>query len=693
VVLITIDTLRVDRVGAYGNPRGATPVIDALAARGTRFADVVAVAPLTLPSHASIMTGTTPVVHGVHDNIGFALPARVPTVAERFAAAGYDTAAFISGFPLDHRFGLARGFKEYDDRLGSGGDGGREAPSERRAAETVAAALAWIERPRSDGRPLFLWVHFFDPHAPYEAPEPYRSRFAAQPYDGEVAYVDAEIGVLLERLKRARPDRQPLVVVTADHGEGLGDHREPTHGLFVYDSTIRVPLIVSGPSVGESRVVPTGVRSIDIAPTLLDLAGAPPLEGVEGVSLRGPLIEGAGWTAPPAYVESLFGALCCGWAPLHAWREGRWMFVDAPDPELYDLVDDPHQLHNLASTQPAEAARFERAARAAATQTPAAGPAGGVHAQSKELAALGYFSGSAKVPASLADPKQMAATARTMEDAIAREHADPEAAARSLKPIVDADPRNALARRHLAISLAAMHDYHGAIDQATALRSMGDDSPETMVLLADSERLAGDPAAARRTLEASSKRDDAPTDVVNAFGRALLASGDREAAAAAFRRSLAVTPDDPEALESLGDMMLEQGDFEQARSLLERLYSVDRDDARVGVKLSAVLARSGRGGDAIRILRAIADRAPSNVDAQVNLAAVLAKNGAPAEAVVYFEKAVAAGARAPVVWNGLAMARLQSGNPGGAVDALRQSLAAKPDQPEIRDLLQRVERR
>src|SRR6185295_19211933 len=256
VLLITVDTLRADHLGAYGDAQALTPVIDGLAARGARFAQVIAPAPLTLPSHASIFTATTPFTHGVRDNAGFVLGPALPTLAERFRAAGYSTAAFVSGYPLHRRFGLARGFDQYDDRLTRGGDRARPAAVERRADETIAAVETWLGRPApGPRRPMFLWVHLFDPHAPYEAPEPYRTRFGERPYDGEVAFVDAQIGALLQRVTQARPDRASVVAVTSDHGEGLGEHGEPTHGLFVYDSTIRVPLVLAGPGVPAGRVI------------------------------------------------------------------------------------------------------------------------------------------------------------------------------------------------------------------------------------------------------------------------------------------------------------------------------------------------------------------------------------------------------------------------------------------------------
>src|SRR5512139_1322212 len=283
VLLITIDTLRADRLGCYGDRDAATPVLDALAARGVRFPDAVAHVPLTLPSHATILTGVTPLKHGVRDNAGFVLGSTLRTLAEQFRAGGYETAAFVSGFPVHHRFGLARGFETYDDRFPQGGDPARPPYVERRADQTIAAVTAWLaRRSAEDRRPFFIWLHLFDPHAPYDPPEPYRSRFSARPYDGEVAFADAQIGVLLGRLQQVGQRGQTLVLATSDHGEGLGEHGEPTHGLFIYDSTIRVPLILAGPGVPSGRVVASLARGIDLAPTLLDLAHVAALPEAEG---------------------------------------------------------------------------------------------------------------------------------------------------------------------------------------------------------------------------------------------------------------------------------------------------------------------------------------------------------------------------------------------------------------------------
>lgn len=222
VLLVTIDTLRADRLGCYGYAGAATPVLDALAARGVRFATAIAHVPLTTPSHASILTGLTPLRHGVRDNGDFVLPDRIPTLAEAFHDAGYRTAAFVSGFPLDRRFGLARGFDTYDDHLPHGEDRRRSAYVERPADQTTAAVRSWLEG--GTPSPWFLWVHYFDPHSPYEPPPDFAARFAGRPYDGEVAFVDAQIGVLLALLEAKGLAPRTRVLVTADHGESLGEH-------------------------------------------------------------------------------------------------------------------------------------------------------------------------------------------------------------------------------------------------------------------------------------------------------------------------------------------------------------------------------------------------------------------------------------------------------------------------------------
>ncbi len=693
VLLVTIDTLRADHVGCYGDARAATPVLDGLARRGVRFDEAIAQVPLTLPSHASILTGVTPLVHGVRDNAGFVLGSSPRTVAEAFRDAGYDTAAFVSGFPVHHRFGLDRGFATYDDRFPRGADPSRPSYIERRADGTVAAVIAWLSARTSSATapgPIFAWVHLFDPHAPYEAPDPLGAAFRDRPYDGEIAFADEQLGRLLTRWRELRGERAPLAIVTSDHGEGLGDHGEPTHGLFIYDSTLRVPLIVSGPGVPAGKVVTGAVSSIDIGPTLLDLAGLKPLAGAEGRTLRASLATGRA-PGEPAYAESLFGRLGFGWAPLYGWRERGLMLIEAPRPEIYDVRADPGQARNVADSRADDLARMRRAVQAAVARAPEAKPSTVSREASEQLRSLGYVASGPVARPSLRDPKDFAALAVRIENAMALERADPARAVSEFRSALKEDPENLVARRHLAMALVAGQQYDAAVRELQALRAAGDDTLETLTLLGDCHRLAGRYAEALQAFSAAVAKNAAAPEGHDGRGKALTALGRHDEARQAFEQALRATPDDPDALEGLADLALARGDVADARLRLDALAARDPGDSRVALKHGVVLVRNGEIDQAIGVFRNVVEREPANAEAAVDLGGALAKSGRPAEAVAYFERAIAAGAKGPVVWNGLAMARLESGNQAGAAEALRESLRAKPDQPNIRELLGRIQ--
>ncbi|MGH9335213.1 MAG: sulfatase, partial [Vicinamibacteria bacterium] len=328
VVLITIDTLRADRLGV------GTPTLDALSSAGARFTNAFAQSPLTLPSHSSILTGTYPTYHGVRDNGRYRLSDEMVTLAEILKGSGHATAAFVGGFPVDSRFGLHQGFDVYDDVLGSSAS--RVGLAERRASDVISSARKWI----GDRDRYFAWIHLFDPHAPYEPPPPFPSG-----YDGEIAYVDHSLKELLDAVSE-----DTLVVVTADHGEGLGEHGEATHSLFVYDSTLRIPLIFRGPGVPEGAVVEEPVRSIDILPTILDLVGEEKgCARCQGRSLL-PALEGKDLPPAASYAETFFPRLNLGWSELRSLRKGGWKYIAAPEPEVYAVDTDPGESRNVAST-------------------------------------------------------------------------------------------------------------------------------------------------------------------------------------------------------------------------------------------------------------------------------------------------------------------------------------------------------
>ncbi|HJZ78199.1 MAG TPA: sulfatase, partial [Vicinamibacterales bacterium] len=357
VVLITIDTLRADRVWVDGGPAGIATAIDALGRAGTVFLDATAHAPLTLPSHASILTGRYPVSHGVHDNSGFSLPESVQTLATVMHGAGYHTAAFVSSFVLRGATGLARGFERYDDRFEGAGRARLTTTSlERRAAEVAREAARWL---KDAPRPFFLWVHFYDPHAPYDPPPAFAAKFPGRPYDGEVAAADFGVATLLDALPAASR-RETIVVVTGDHGESLGEHGESQHGVLLYDATLHVPLILAGPGIAAGVTVSRQVRHVDLLPTIAELTGVAAASPLDGVSLA-PLLRDRNGArqvpgtvvraepaveAPPSYAESRFGELHFGWAPLHSLRDGTWKYIDGPEPELFQLASDAAERDN-----------------------------------------------------------------------------------------------------------------------------------------------------------------------------------------------------------------------------------------------------------------------------------------------------------------------------------------------------------
>ena len=350
VLIITIDTLRADALGSYGG-RAATPNLDRLAREGARFSFAHAHAVVTLPSHASIMTGRYPYEHGVRDNSGYRLDDAADTLAERARAAGLATGAFVGAFPLDRQFGLAQGFDVYDDVGGLGKAEAEFALAERRAEAVAGAARKWISE---QSKPWLAWVHVFDPHAPYSPPPPFNQQYADQPYAGEVAYVDQALGPLLDAARTAI--RPTLVIVTSDHGEGMGEHGEATHGTFAYESTLKVPLIVAqiaadGPRGDTGLVLDYPVQHVDIFRTVLDALGLSAAEGAPGIALTTELSGARALRrVVPSYFEAMTPMLTRGWAPLRGVLVDREKYIDLPVEELYDLKTDAAESRNLVAS-------------------------------------------------------------------------------------------------------------------------------------------------------------------------------------------------------------------------------------------------------------------------------------------------------------------------------------------------------
>ncbi|MFQ6109690.1 MAG: sulfatase-like hydrolase/transferase, partial [Candidatus Aminicenantales bacterium] len=416
IVLFTIDTLRADHLECYGYDRVKTPHINTLASEGLLFEHTIAQAPLTLPSHSSIFTGTYPLFHGIRDNGGFYLDESHITLAEVLKGRGYATGAFVGAFVLDSRWGLDQGFDYYFDHFDLTKYKRISLDSvQRRGDEVLAEACEWLEK--NGKHKFFTWIHLYDPHTPYDPPEPYRTQYGGRHYglyDGEIAYVDQLMGEFRRFLEERNLWDKTLVIFTADHGESLGEHKESAHGFFIYDSAIRVPLIMRFPEKRiQGRVIPNQVRSIDIMPTVLHMIGEDPPESVQGKSLLSLILGRDNKEEFPAYSETYWPRFHYGWSELKSLRKGRFKFIDAPKPELYDVREDPGEVDNLINRKASLGHEMKRElmdliARYSAEGIEEAGPQKIDNDSLVKLQALGYigsFHASAKKGKRLADPK------------------------------------------------------------------------------------------------------------------------------------------------------------------------------------------------------------------------------------------------------------------------------------------------
>jgi len=595
VVLVSIDTLRADRLGCYGYAEAETPAIDGLARAGTLFRRAYSPVPLTLPAHATLFTGLEPPAHGLVDNGLTAIDLGAPTLAERLQAAGYDTAAFVAAFVLNRVFGLDRGFRHYDD----GPPGETELSGVFHgvadARERLDAALAWLSRPRTG--PFFLFLHLYDVHAPHVAPERYAQRFASRPYDGEVSYVDAQVRRLLDVLEARKLASDTLVVLTADHGESLGDHGEATHGIFVYDATLHVPLIVRWPgAVTSGRVIEGPVGLADVAPTILDLLGLPPAPAVQGRALLG---SAAGASDRALWAESDYPARHYGWARLRSLRQDGFKYIDAPRPELYDVARDPAESQDLARQDPGRAARMAAALDSMESRlqrTRAAEPAGPDAAARGRLAALGYATG-APPPGPGLDPKDGMPRLRGLDDAapaLERGGAELEHAERRYRELAAEFP----GQGHFHLGLGRTLESQGRFAEAeAAYREAARRDDVRIPALARLVALAarrGDAAAevqAAESLVGTTPRHAASRRIL---ADALARAGDVTRAEAAYRESLRLNPASRSARWSWARFLVGRGRLDEADAVRAELDREQPGDPESEKLLELRRARAGR---------------------------------------------------------------------------------------------------
>lgn len=625
VILITIDTLRADAVGFAGNERVETPVLDRLAAAGRVYTDAHAHNVVTLPSHTNILTGLYPYQHGVRDNSGFELPASVPTLATFLRQAGYATGAFVGAYPLDARFGLNQGFDVYDDRYPLGSNPDEFVIAERRGDAVVTAALAWWKQAQgqAQGKPRFLWIHLYDPHAGYEPPEPFASRFRDSPYHGEVSAADSFLAPLLEPHLSGQ-EKPALIVMTADHGESLGEHGEMTHGLFAYEPTLKVPLVVWGPGVEPGRDG-RSARHVDIVPTVLAALGLDVPEGLPGRSLLAAAQPG------DSYFESLTTNLNRGWAPLRGTLRDRRKLIDLPVPELYDLAKDPREEANRF----ADERRAARELLAALPKESVWPPEKGTVSPEEEarLRSLGYSAGSERRKASYApedDPKNLVGLDRKIHEVIDLYSRSRYAEAAALaREVVQARPTMAEGYEHLSLSLRQLERHGEAIEalREGVRQAGGKESLQRQLGLALSE--AGRAQEAVEVLQPLGSTDSA---TLNALGIALSDSGRQPEAADVLRRVVERYPSDPKGYENLGIVLLRMQRAAEARDALRKAIDINPGLPIAWNTLGVALYRLEGPASALAAWEQSVALDASQYDALYNMGWVAAEAGRPLQA-------------------------------------------------------------
>jgi len=595
LVLITIDTLRADHVGAYGWSRARTSALDDLAKRGALFERAYAAAPITLPSHATLLTGRYPPGHGARDN-GLRISPTVPLLATELHAKGFTTAAFVAAFPLDHQFGLNRGFDVYGDHLPRGADG--RLANERPAAVVVNDAIAWLtanaqrstlnahrtssspEPPAPSPDRFFLWVHLFEPHAPYGDPSS-PSRPALERYDEEIATADREIGRLLSALGPLMANT--LVVAAGDHGEAFGEHGEFAHSIFVYDTTLRVPLLMSGPGIPAGMRVADPVTLADVAPTVMRALGVP-MADVDGIDLS-PAFSRALLPQRELYAESFAPLVEFGWAPLRAVRSGGWKLIAAPKPELFDISKDPGEQVNLVASQPTVARDLETRVNRYSTDTLNANGSSVSGDAAERLRALGYSSGS-----------------------------NPQSAIRNPQsPMSRPDPKD---RRELAgrIAQVTSGELSGSA-LLTALEGIVRDDPrngQAQLRLGYARLQSGDCARAEPAFHAAAAAGLPTADVHLGLATCLGRRGDLAGAARALAEARRIEPDNPAVVANLGLLQASKGELRAAIQSLSAALASDPALHEARFNLAVVYAKSGRPADAAAAARELLRRLPAD---------------------------------------------------------------------------------
>lgn len=638
VLLVTLDTTRADRLGCYGYDRARTPNLDGLASAGVRFENVYCQVPLTTPSHCSIMTGTYPLYHQVHNNGSYALPAELTTLAEVLRGRDFQTGAFVGSFTVDSRFGLDQGFDVYDDNL-AGGEAFKPLNAERKADKVYAAFRSWLDKRKE--RPFFCWVHFYDPHIPYDPPAPYNIDFADSPYDGEIAYMDRYVGQVTEALREKNLLQRTLIVLAGDHGEAFGEKVETGHGVFLYDGTLRVPMIFWAEGhLPRGLVVKPRVRLIDIVPSILDMLGLPLSGEIQGTSLL-PYISGREKRSLDSYVETYFPRENYGWSELVGLVDGDWKYIQAPKPELYNLKDDPGENINALGRESGQAREMRSRLQeiiAASSSKLASAKRELTSEEREKLRSLGYVDRTAGEPSGpLPDPKDMVEELALSQKA---ENLEIEGnfaeAAKAYGEILERNPKSPANYVNLALTQAKMNQF----DEAIRTLERGIEAiPGSLTLLsrlAHTYMVMGRLQKSLDAWQAVLVLDPKYFDGLLASGWILDLMGKKEEARGFLERALAVEPENTFLRKTYALNLATSGNLKEAIAVYERLKQENPADAEVLQDLGIAYGYAGDINRAIEVLKAAVDIRPTPV-AYYNLAVALKKVGNVKEAVYYLK--------------------------------------------------------
>jgi arylsulfatase A-like enzyme/Tfp pilus assembly protein PilF len=640
VLIITIDTLRADHLGCYGFTLARTPVIDRVASEGVRCADAISAAPITMPAHSSIFTGLLPPAHGVRDNGAYALGEGAVTLAERLHGAGYTTHAFVSALVLNRRYNLNQGFETYDDDLWAEDDPKLFMIRERQAPKTTDRFLKWFDEwHRGDKpKPFFTWIHYFDPHQPYR-PSHADASLSPSLYDAEISGVDRQIGRIVDTLKRDGTLDNTLLIITADHGESLGEHGEKTHAVFVYDATVRIPLIVRYPRLFQSRVYDAPIRSVDITPTVLEILGLSGANGMDGRSLLAALRGKESPPSLPQYSESLLSEVGFGMAPLYAVRDGGYKYIRAPRPELYDLRKDPHELRNIVAELPRVASRLNTELTRIADDSRRHAVKADVTPMSREteesLQALGYLAPHGERAAMQGiDPKDGLPLHNKLEDArhLAQQRRWDEAE-KILLELIAITPRNVSAINVLGLMAIKQGDHEKALHYYQQSLAVDGTQFRVYSVLGAVALTDGDLGTAEKYVHRSLELNPHFVEAMATLGFIESLKGHDVQAEAWYRKGIALDPTFPRVHRRLGDLYYDRGDFARARTYYAKTSQLAPTDMRAILQEGNCARRLGKTSEADALFRRAEALRPDSWIPTYNRACLLATTGHAPEAL------------------------------------------------------------